>query len=312
MRAAHEPADSYQRHAVAHERAHMPLNENNNESGDDAVRAKVREGYGPVARECSLPRSPITRCFAPSPSSSCGSAWTPAIWPQARYSPISCQRCLKAATGLSCGNPTCHRRLEPGQVVLDLGQRRGVRLLSRRPKVDRPAADRRDMTPDMLSKARRNDAPTRTAPAWTMSVPAGRDRKYLPLADGQRGCVISTALSPSARQAPVFREIARVLRPAGRSPFPTWRCSGPFPRPCGERRTPAGLRRRRRAGRGLPGPGRVCGLTGVQHRPKPDYMPLSSLPVSAYQRIARRFAAGTSPAHHHSIEATPASLLLCK
>src|SRR5262249_53149654 len=64
-----------------------------------------------------------------------------------------------ANMGLSCGNPTAIASLKAGEVVLDLGAGGGFDCFVAGPKIG--ATGRVigvDMTPDMLSKARRNVA----------------------------------------------------------------------------------------------------------------------------------------------------------
>jgi len=74
-----------------------------------------------------------------------------------------------ANLGLSCGNPTAHAALNPGDVVLDLGSGAGFDCFIAGRKV---GANGRvigvDMTPEMLSKARRGLAQYREL--------TGRDR----------------------------------------------------------------------------------------------------------------------------------------
>jgi len=123
-----------------------------------------------------------------------------------------------ANMGLSCGNPTAIASLREGEVVLDLGAGGGFDCFIAGPKVG--AAGRVigvDMTPDMLSKARRN--------IGTYATQTGLDNvefrlgeiEHLPVADASVDVVISNCvlnLSPDKPQ--VWREIARVLRPGGR------------------------------------------------------------------------------------------------
>jgi len=124
-----------------------------------------------------------------------------------------------ANMGLSCGNPTAIASLTPGELVLDLGSGGGFDVFIAGPKVG--ATGRVigvDMTPDMISKARRN--------AVVYSERTGLDNvefrlgeiEHLPAADGSVDVVISNCvlnLSPDKPQ--VWREIFRVLKPGGRA-----------------------------------------------------------------------------------------------
>lgn len=137
------------------------------EPDDEAMREKVREGYAKIAQQGSLnavtgPGSP--NCCGPAPSSAsscCGSSWSPAeLADKLGYSADQLAALPEGANmGLSCGNPTAIAALVPGQVVLDLGSAGGFDCFLAGPKV---GAQGRvigvDMTPDMLSKARRNIA----------------------------------------------------------------------------------------------------------------------------------------------------------
>lgn len=123
-----------------------------------------------------------------------------------------------ANMGLSCGNPTALASLQPGEVVLDLGSGGGFDVFIAGRKVGAEGhVFGVDMTPEMLSKARRN--------AITYRERTGLDNvefrlgeiEHLPLPDASVDVVISNCvinLSPDKPQ--VWREIARVLKPGGR------------------------------------------------------------------------------------------------
>lgn len=120
--------------------------------------------------------------------------------------------------GLSCGNPTAMASLKAGEVVLDLGAGGGFDCFVAGPKVG--ATGRVigvDMTPDMVSKARRNVATyTKQTGLSNVEFRLG-EIENLPVADASVDVVISNCvlnLSPDKPQ--VWREIARVLKPGGR------------------------------------------------------------------------------------------------
>lgn len=191
----------------------------------ERVRETVREGYGKIARSGAHDKAssgagaPAGGCCGPA---CCGDASESAAAKLARdvgYADADLDALPDGANlGLSCGNPTAIAGLQPGDVVLDLGSGGGFDVFIAGPKV---GAQGRvigvDMTPDMISRARR-------------SVPAYRERtgldnvefrlgeiEHLPAADGGVDVVISNCvlnLSPDKPQ--VWREIARVLRPGGR------------------------------------------------------------------------------------------------
>ncbi len=123
-----------------------------------------------------------------------------------------------ANMGLSCGNPVALASLREGDVVLDLGSGGGfdVFIAGRKVGVNGRAIGV-DMTPEMLSKARRN--------LETYRAKSGLDNvefrlgeiEHLPVADASIDVVISNCvINLSPDKAQVWREIARVLKPGGR------------------------------------------------------------------------------------------------
>jgi SAM-dependent methyltransferase len=117
--------------------------------------------------------------------------------------------------GLSCGNPTAFATLKPGETVVDLGCGGGLDVFLAAQKVG-PAgkAIGIDMTEQMIALARRNAA-ANPALANVEFHLATIDK--LPLPDASVDCVISNCVINLAPDKPaVFREIARVLKPAGR------------------------------------------------------------------------------------------------
>jgi len=122
-----------------------------------------------------------------------------------------------ANMGLSCGNPTAIAQLTPGQVVLDLGSGGGFDCFLAGPKVGpQGRIIGVDMTPDMISKARRNTASYRKNTGLDNVEFRLGEIEHLPVADNSVNVVISNCvinLSPDKPQ--VWKEIARVLRPGG-------------------------------------------------------------------------------------------------
>jgi SAM-dependent methyltransferase len=119
-----------------------------------------------------------------------------------------------ANMGLSCGNPTAFATLREGETVVDLGSGGGLDVFLAAKKVGpKGKAIGIDMTPEMISRARKN--------AIEANLPnveffqAGIDK--LPLADNSADCIISNCvinLAPDKKK--VFREMFRVLKPGGR------------------------------------------------------------------------------------------------
>jgi SAM-dependent methyltransferase len=120
--------------------------------------------------------------------------------------------------GLSCGNPTAIASLKPGEAVLDLGSGGGFDAFIAGPKVGPTGrVIGVDMTPAMLSKARRNLDQYRALTGLSNVEFRLGEIEHLPVADESIDVVLSNCvlnLSPDKRQ--VWREIARVLKPGGR------------------------------------------------------------------------------------------------
>jgi arsenite methyltransferase len=122
-----------------------------------------------------------------------------------------------ANLGLGCGNPQAIASLKPGEAVLDLGSGAGIDcFLAARQVGKLGRVIGVDMTPEMVSKARRN------AEKGGFSKVEFRlgEIEYLPVADGVIDVIISNCvvnLSPDKPQ--VYQEAFRVLRRGGRIAF---------------------------------------------------------------------------------------------
>ena len=119
-----------------------------------------------------------------------------------------------ADMGLGCGNPRAIAGLQKDEVVLDLGSGGGFDAFLAAQEV---GEDGRvigvDMTPAMVSKARRN---ADTTGHKNVEFRLG-EIEYLPVADGCVDVIISNCvvnLSPDKSR--VFSEAFRVLKPGGR------------------------------------------------------------------------------------------------
>lgn len=123
-----------------------------------------------------------------------------------------------ANMGLSCGNPAALAALQPGETVLDLGSGGGFDVFIAGRKIG--ASGRAigvDMTPDMLTKARRNVAAYRKQTGLDNVEFRLGEIEHLPLADAIVDVIISNCVLNLAPDKPqVWREIARVLKPGGR------------------------------------------------------------------------------------------------
>jgi thioredoxin type arsenate reductase len=189
----------------------------------DALRGQVRDGYAEIARAGGWSEAKAAAgqaCCAPG-GGCCGPAtFTPDQLAQAiGYSQRELSFAPEGANmGLSCGNPTAIASLCAGETVLDLGAGGGFDCFIAGAKVG--ATGRVigvDMTPEMVSKARRNiDGYAKQTKLANVEFRLG-EIEHLPVADASVDVVISNCvlnLSPDKQQ--VWREIARVLRPGGR------------------------------------------------------------------------------------------------
>jgi len=211
---------------------------------NDELRGQVRDGYTRIAQTGSwaalqaAPAAPaavtvkiVKAGQAAAPASACcsptagGGCCGPATFtPEQLASAIGYSQAELAVApeganmGLSCGNPTAVASLRPGEVVLDLGAGGGFDCFIAGAKVG--ATGRVigvDMTPEMVSKARRNTTSYAAQTGLTNVEFRLGEIEHLPVADASVDVVISNCvlnLSPEKEQ--VWREIARVLKPGGR------------------------------------------------------------------------------------------------
>jgi len=173
----------------------------------DKIREQVREGYAKIAEngQCGCG------------GGCCGSET--ALISQIGYTEGDLDALPDGANmGLSCGNPTVLASLQPGETVLDLGSGGGMDVFVAGPKVGREGrVIGVDMTPEMISKARRNTEVYRERTGLDNVEFRLGEIEHLPVADNSVDVVISNCvinLSPSKEQ--VWSEIARVLKPGGR------------------------------------------------------------------------------------------------
>src|ERR1700674_514046 len=115
---------------------------------------------------------------------------------------------------LGCGNPTALAKLNPGDVVLDLGSGGGIDvLLSARRVGPTGKAYGLDMTDEMLALANENK---RKAGVENVEFLKG-EIEHIPLPDNSMDVIISNCvINLSADKGRVLREAFRVLKPGGR------------------------------------------------------------------------------------------------
>ena len=180
----------------------------------EGAREIVRSGYTKIANDTS------TGCCGPGVSC-CGSSPQDSdkLAKELGYTVEELKALPDGANmGLSCGNPAALAALKPGEHVLDLGSGGGFDVFIAGRKVGATgSAIGVDMTPDMLSKARRNVASYRQQTGLDNVEFRLGEIEHLPLADNSVDVIISNCvinLSPDKQQ--VWKEIARVLKPGGR------------------------------------------------------------------------------------------------
>ena len=177
----------------------------------DDLRQSVRESYARVAE------ADDEGCGCGVPSSCCGTAPDTDELFSVRlgYSAQDLAATPQGADmGLGCGNPKAIARLKPGEVVMDLGSGGGFDcFLAAREVGQSGRVIGVDMTPQMVSKARRN---AQQAALDNVEFRLG-EIEYLPAADASVDVIISNCvINLSPDKAQVFRDAFRVLKPGGR------------------------------------------------------------------------------------------------
>ncbi len=211
-----------------------------NRSQDD-IRASVRETYARIARQggaapelnksascCSPGEFPTSTdqaasCCGPSAGPNAAESST-CVPPGVSAEHVSAvmgytQKDIEsvpegANMGLGCGNPVALSSLKPGETVVDLGSGGGFDCFLAAQEVD-PSGKiiGIDMTPDMVSKARRN---TEKVGAGNVDFRLG-EIENLPVADNTADIIMSNCvINLSPDKGRVYKEALRILKPGGR------------------------------------------------------------------------------------------------
>lgn len=184
-----------------------------NEAKEDQIRTQVREKYKRIALNVVTPNS----CCCGAASSCC----TPEgktieeISKKLGYSAEELERIPDGANmGLGCGNPEAIANLKEGETVLDLGSGGGIDCFLASPKVgEKGKVIGVDMTPEMISKARRIAEKNHFT---NVEFRLG-EIENLPVADQSVDVIISNCvINLSPNKARVFKEAYRVLKKGGR------------------------------------------------------------------------------------------------
>ena len=203
---------------------------------NDEVRTEVAAAYGSRVRHLLEEREliPLTSaegCCSPTPAAvSCraasdvsDSACCAAEGDDAQLSRIAALYADAAVDDLpstvtdvafGCGNPTAIARLQPGEVVLDLGSGGGIDcFLAAKMVGEQGRVIGVDMTPEMIALAERNREKVGAA---NIEFRHGQI-EALPVDDASVDVIISNCvINLSPDKDAVFREAFRVLRPGGR------------------------------------------------------------------------------------------------
>ena len=173
------------------------------------IKEVVKEKYGQAALRVSSGGSSC--CGAAPANGDCCDPITSNLYDAAEIGQIPEQALLAS---LGCGNPTALARLNPGEVVLDLGSGGGIDvLLSARRVGAGGKAYGLDMTDEMLALANENK---RKSGLENVEFLKG-DIEDIPLPDNSVDVIISNCvINLSANKDKVLREAFRVLKPGGR------------------------------------------------------------------------------------------------
>jgi arsenite methyltransferase len=174
------------------------------------IKEVVKEKYGQAALRVKAGGSSCCGASAVN-SSGCCDPITSNLYDALQAGQIP-EEALLASLG--CGNPTALAKLNPGEVVLDLGSGGGIDVLLSAKRVGPTGkAYGLDMTDEMLALANENK---RKAGVENVEFLKG-EIEQIPLPDNSVDVIISNCvINLSADKDRVLREAFRVLKPGGR------------------------------------------------------------------------------------------------
>lgn len=181
---------------------------------EDDIRTNVRENYAKVALKLNSTQgccTPASSCCNPDDQN----ISIEEISQKMGYTKEELASIPDGANmGLSCGNPQAIADLMDGETVVDLGSGGGFDCFLAAPKVGKEGrVIGIDMTPEMISKARRNAE----KPGFENVEFRLGEIEHMPVADHTADIIISNCvinLSPNKQQ--VFKEAYRILKTGGR------------------------------------------------------------------------------------------------
>src|SRR6202047_3621696 len=172
------------------------------------IKEVVKQKYGEAALRV---KSGGSSCCGASSGSACGDPSTSNLYDAFEATQIPEEAWLAS---LGCGNPTALAKLNPGEIVLDLGSGGGIDVLLSAKRVGPSGkAYGLDMTDEMLALANENK---RKAGMENVEFLKG-EIEHIPLPDNSVDVIISNCvINLSADKDRVLREAFRVLKPGGR------------------------------------------------------------------------------------------------
>jgi arsenite methyltransferase len=172
------------------------------------IKEVVKQKYGEAALRV---KSGGSSCCGASSGSGCADPITSNLYDGLEATQIP-EEALLASLG--CGNPTALAKLNPGEIVLDLGSGGGIDVLLSAKRVGPTGkAYGLDMTDEMLALANQNK---RKAGLENVEFLKG-EIEDIPLPDSSVDVIISNCvINLSADKDRVLRQAFRVLKPGGR------------------------------------------------------------------------------------------------
>lgn len=173
------------------------------------IKQAVKEKYGEAALRVNTGGSAC--CGATAATSGCPDPITSNLYDASQAGEIPTEALLAS---LGCGNPTALAKLNPGEIVLDLGSGGGIDVLLSAKRVGPTGkAYGLDMTGEMLALANENK---RKSGITNVEFLRG-EIENIPLPDNSVDVIISNCvINLSADKDKVLREAFRVLKPGGR------------------------------------------------------------------------------------------------